>query len=137
VETSLLLHLVGPLVQDGWQRLPQRTVDLRLAEQGLPPLERAGQRPSLPRLLRGFRHKIKYFEAETYAGKPSVASAERGAAFLEILATHAADALSEVVRGERAPAQCRSPLWPARWIFASEVVGRAFERLVGFRSRVF
>lgn len=137
VETSLLLHLVPELVGDGWQGLPRRTVDTRLAEAGLPPLETPGRRPSLLELLRGFRHKIKYFEQETYAGTPAVASAERGAAFLDILSSHAADALAEVLAGQRPLEQCRSPLWPLRWVFASETIGAAFERAVGYRNRVF
>lgn len=137
VETSILLHLAPDRVKEGWQRLPQRTVDIRLAERGLAPLEQAGQRPSLAGLLRGFRHKIKYFEAETYAGKPAVADAAQGAAFVDILAGHAAEALDEVLRGQRPLSDCRSPLWRIRWVFANELLGKVFERMVGFQSRVF
>lgn len=137
VETSLLLHLIGERVKDGWQSLPQRTVDIVLRERGVAPIEAAGKRPSLVGLFRGFRHKIKYFEEETYAGKPSVASADKGAAFLDILGGHAAEALAEVVRGERRPDACFSPLWKVRWLFANEPLGRAFERVVGYRNRIF
>ncbi len=124
-------------MRPGWQSLPQRTVDIKLREQGVAPIETPGKRPGFVQLLRGFRHKIKYFEDETYAGKPSVASAEKGAAFIDILAEHAAAALFEVVRGERAPEACTSPLWKARRLFVTEPLGRAFERLVGYRNRVF
>jgi creatinine amidohydrolase len=137
VETSILLHLAGERVREGWQTLPQRTVDIALRERGLAPIEAPGTRPSLGRLFRGFRHKIKYFEDETYAGKPSVASDDKGAAFVDILAEHAATALDEVLRGERALSACYSPLWKARWLFANERLGRAFERAVGYRNRVF
>ncbi len=137
VETSILLHLVGDRVKDGWQRLPQRTVDIKVQEQGHAPIEVEGQRPTIAGLIRGFRHKIKYFEDETYAGKPEVASAEKGAAFLDILASHAADALGEVLDGKRTVDQCMSPLWKVRWLFANETLGRAFERAVGYNNRVF
>lgn len=137
VETSILLHLVGDRVKDGWQQLPQRTVDIRAAEQGIAPIEVPGKRPTIGGLIRGFRHKIKYFEDETYAGKPAVASAAKGAAFLDVLAGHAAAALGEVLDGKRPLDQCMSPLWKVRWLFANETLGRAFERAVGYNNRVF
>lgn len=137
VETSILLHLLGEGVRPGWQSLPQRTVDIKLREQAVAPIETPGKRPGLPQLIRGFRHKIKYFEDETYAGKPSVASAEKGAAFVDIPAEHAAAALEEVVNGTRKPDACYSPLWRARHLFVNEPLGRAFECLVGYRNRVF
>lgn len=137
VETSMLLHLAGDRVKPGWESLPVRTPDLKLAEKGVTPIETPGKRPGLLRVVRGLVHKLKYYEDETYSGKPSVASAELGAKFIDVLAGHAADALDEVLAGKRALDQCRSPLWKVRWLLTTELVGRTVERLVRYRSRVF
>ena len=136
VETSMMLHLMGQHVAPGYADLPWVTVSRKMAAQGLRPLVSEG-RPSLRELVRGFRHTIKYFEDETYAGKPAIASAAIGAEVLDVLATLTADALGELLRGEIRPEDCYSPLWPARWLFLSETLGWAFERLVGFRTQVF
>jgi len=137
VETSMLLHLVGDRVKPGFASLPRRTVDLKLQEQQRPPIETPGKRPSLAQLVRGFKHKLKYYEDETYSGSPSVASAEAGAKFVDILGTHAADALEEVLDGKRRTDQCYSPLWKARWVFSAEWLTRGFELAVSYKQRVF
>ncbi|MCB9728680.1 MAG: creatininase family protein [Deltaproteobacteria bacterium] len=136
VETSLMLHLLGQHVAGGYQDLPQRTVDGRLRERGEPALVK-GSRPTLPELMRGFKVKLRYFEEETYSGHPAVASAELGEAFLDTLAGHAVDALSELWTGQLSLERCHSPLWKIRHIFTNPAVSWLFERAVGHRSRVF
>ncbi len=136
VETSIMLHLVGDLVKPVFDTLEQVTVDLKLKREGKPPLVK-GERPTLVELFRGFRYKIKFFEQETYAGKPAVASAEAGKLIVERLALKTADALEQVYLGRRDPATCVSPLWKARWAFTFEPLGRAFEAAVDYRSRVW
>ena len=139
VETSVMLHLLGQHVDPVYRGLPQRTVSLKLEEQGKPPLAEnvRGHRASLLELFRGFREKLKYYEDETYSGKPALGDPERGRLIVEELARRSADALSDVWTGGRSPDDCHSPLWKVRWAFTNEWVGRAFERAVGFRQRVF
>ncbi len=137
VETSILLHLAPDRVKACWRDLPQRTVGIQLAERGIGPLEEPGRRPSLAGMISGFRHKIKYFHDETYAGNPAVADPAHGAAFVDILADHTAVALDEVLRRQRPLRACHSPLFRIRWLFSSELVGKVFERAVGYQSRVF
>lgn len=133
IETSMMLHLLGRHVDPAFAELDRRTVSIKLAEQGLPPIEQG----RLSALLRSFKHKLKYFETETYAGKPSLASAEIGRQVIEELSRHTADALSDVYTGKLSASDCHSPLWKVRWIFTTEVVGRAFERVLDYKSRVF
>ena len=137
VETSMMLHLLGQHVDKAAiTGLPQRTVDIKIAEQGHAPLQE-GERPSLPELLRGFKHKIKYYEDETYAGKPALGDAELGGQVIDVLSDHASKALLEVLDGKRPLDHCRSPLWKVRWLFTSALVGAAFERAVGYRTQVW
>lgn len=137
VETSLMLHLLGERVRDVYRELPRRTVDIRLRENGREPLGHPGGRPSFPRLMAGFREKLKFYEAETYSGAPAIASAEAGAEMMEILAGHATEALSELWTGRIGPEDCHSPVWPVRWVFTSRLVTRAFEAAMRYRNRVF
>jgi creatinine amidohydrolase len=136
VETSMMLHLLGQHVERGFVDLPQRTIDSVQRERGEAPI-REGGRPSLPELLRSFKVKIKYFEAETYSGHPAVASAELGAAFIDTLAGHAVEALDELWTGRLDVASCHSPIWKIRWLFTVPAIGWAFERAVRYKSRVF
>lgn len=136
IETSMMLHLLGQHVDPVFAELAPRTVGLKMAEQGKRPIPDTSS-PSVPELLRGFKEKLKYYEDETYAGRPALASAELGDRIIDLLADHAVDALSDVYTGRLSPDECHSPLWPIRWVFLSERFGRAFERLARYRQRVF
>lgn len=133
IETSMMLHLVGRHVDQSFRGLPQSTVDLKLAREGRPPLRQGGIRD----LVRAFKHRLKYYEEITYAGKPSIASPEIGQQMLDILAGYATDALSDLWTGKLAPEECHSPLWPIRWVFTSEALGWAFEKALRYRTQVF
>jgi len=133
IETSMMLHLVGDRVDAGYRSLAQRTVDLKRQEAGLPPLPQKG----VLDLVRSFKHKLKYYEQETYSGKPGVSSPSLGRGMIDVLARHSADALQEVLAGTLPPAQWHSPLWPMRWIFTAEWLSRVFERAVRYEQRVF
>jgi len=133
IETSMMLHAVGDAVDPRYRDLPQRTLDAKRKEAGLPPLSQTG----LLDLIRGFKHKLKYYETETYSGKPSIASAEIGREMMDVLARRSADALEEVWAGVVRPDQCHSPLWPLRWVFTSEWLSRIFERAVKYQQNVF
>ena len=128
-----MLHIVGDRVDPRYRHLGQRTLDLKRAEEGLPPLPASG----VLDLVKGFKHQLKYYESETYSGKPQLASAEIGREMIDVLARHTADALEDVLHGRLAPEQCHSPIWPLRWIFTSETLGRLFERAVKYKQRVF
>ena len=133
IETSMMLHIVGDRVDPRYRELGQRTLDLKRAEEGLPPLPSSG----VLDLVKGFKHKLKYYETETYSGKPQLASAEIGREMMDVLARHTADALEDVLRGRVGPEECHSPIWPLRWIFTSETLGRLFECAVKYKQRVF
>lgn len=133
IETSLMLHLLERHVAPGWGDLPRLTVNLDLERRGLPPLVDRG----LGQLVRGFRHKLAYFAANTYSGKPALGNAELGSRILDVLARETATALSDVYTGRLRPEDCHSPLWKARWLFTSEALGWAFERILRYENRVF
>ena len=135
-ETSMMLYLLGEKVKGGYEDLPQRTVERVLEEAGKAPLQK-GAKPTLWELLRGFRYKIRYFEEDSYAGKPSVSSAELGQQMFDILSKHSQLALDEVLNGTTPMSACHSPLWPVRWAFTVPLIGWVFERVVGFRSAVW
>lgn len=128
IETSLMLHLLGDKVQPQYKELPQQVVG---------EIAHTGERPSLMELLRSFRHKLKFYETNSYTGNPRVASAEAGAEMLERLAGAAAEALGEVLRGELPESQWHSPVWKLRWAFTSRTVGWAFERWAKYKSQVW
>lgn len=135
VETSILLHLVPDLVARTYRNLPQRTVTLKLQEQGLPPIE--SDKPTVRSLMRGFKHKLKYYETETYAGRPAVATPAIGEEMLDRLAAQAAEACGELWTGKLDLGDCRSPLWPVRWIFTSRVATKLFESILRYKNPVF
>ncbi|MEZ4264795.1 MAG: creatininase family protein [Myxococcota bacterium] len=136
VETSMMLHLLGRHVADGYRDLPHRTVAIRMREQGQRPLIEDG-RPTVADLLRGFKAKLEYYAAETYSGQPAMATAELGAAFIDTLAGHAVEALSDLWTGKLGVEQCHSPIWKIRWLFTVPAVSWAFERALRYKSRVF
>jgi creatinine amidohydrolase len=130
VETSMMLHLLGEHVSPDYRGLDRRVVG------GLE-RERGDAKPSLGALILGLRHKLKYYERETYAGSPALASPEAGAEIIELLAGYGADGLDELWRGAIAPSECHSPLWKVRWLLTSHSVSWAIERLVGYRTEVW
>lgn len=134
VETSLLLHLMGAHVDPMYRTLPADSVELRLSRAGRAPLQR-GARPTLAEIVRGFVHKFRYFEDETYAGDPALASPEAGAIAYAHLTDLAVDALCEVLDGSLPPARWHSPLWPLRHLLLSDAVYAVFERALATRPR--
>lgn len=136
VETSLMLHLLGEHVKADYAALGRNTVEIKLAREGQPPLV-AGDRPTFKELMRGFKHKLKYYETETYSGSPALGTAALGEEFLDILAGHCAEALGQLWRGELQPGDCHSPLWKARWIFTHRWISALFERVMGYRNQVW
>ncbi|MCB9797862.1 MAG: creatininase family protein [Alphaproteobacteria bacterium] len=135
IETSMMLHLLGQHVDPVWRTLGRLTVEEKLAAQGKEPLNETD--PTLADLFRGFKEKIKYYEDETYAGRPEMASPELGREFIDVLSHHCADALSEVWTGKRSAEDCHSPLWNVRWAFTVRTLGWLFERAVRYRHRVW
>lgn len=136
VETSLMLHLLGEQVRGVYRELPRQTINSWLAERGEGPDRSEEGEVTLAKLVAGFRSKLRFFKAVSYAGDPAAASAEAGAEILEQLSTQAAETLAEVWTGVRSPADCHSPLWPARRLLLSDGLGWAFERAVGWQAGV-
>lgn len=136
VETAMMLHLLGEHVDPGYKDLEQVTVELKRAREGKGSLV-ADTKPTLGKLVFGFREKLKFYETETYSGKPSIATPLLGKQILDTLASHGAEALSELWTGKLALRDCHSPLWPVRWIFTSSWLGWLIEKLVGYRSKVW
>lgn len=133
VETSMMLHLLQKAVDAGYRALPRKTVDAWVEAQGEPPLSMS----SLKELMRGFKHKLKFFERESYTGQPGIATPELGEQMLERLADEASEALADLWTGDLDPADCHSPLWKYRWLFTTPALGQLFERAIGYRSQVF
>ena len=138
IETSMMLHLLGERAHlvGPYTTLPRRTVDLKLAEQGKAPRV-GGARPSFTKLVTGLLSKLKYYEDETYSGKPSIATAELGEKFLAELSRLTADALSDVWTRKLHPDQARTPLWRLRHLLSNDFAGRLVERAVGYKTQVF
>lgn len=134
VETSLLLHLVGELVDPSYPALPADSVELRLSREGRAPLQRA-ERPTLFEIVRSFFHKFRYFEDATYSGDPALGSADSGALIYDHLTDLAAEALCEILDGSLPPERWHSPLWPLRHLLLSEFVHGLFERALATRPR--
>ncbi|MBI4518111.1 MAG: creatininase family protein [Deltaproteobacteria bacterium] len=137
IETSLLLHLLGEHVDPVFRSCAHVTVDMKLARSGQRP--RAGKpgRASIGQLLRSFTASLKYFEEETYSGKPAIASAEIGKQILEVLANHSAEVLGQLWAGRISPDDCHSPVWPLKWVFLSPTASRLFEWAVRYRNPIF
>jgi len=132
----MMLHLLGEQVDPGYVTLPRVTVALKEQREGREVVSSQGK-PSLLRLLGGFRAKLKYYETESYAGKPSVATPALGRSILETLAELSADALSSLWEGDIALQECRSALWRVRWLFAVGWVSWCFERVFRYKSQVW
>lgn len=138
VETSMMLAILGDLVDRGYTELPPNTVDRHRAAEGRPPLGlEDGGRPSLASILDSLIAKLRYYERFTYSGNPSQASPELGEQFFEELSEHTAVGLSKVWTGETPVSAAHSPVWKLRWVFASEWLTDVFERGIGYRNRVW
>lgn len=133
VETSMLLHLLGDRVDAGYTKLPPRSLELELEEQGKRPLQR-GAKATVLEILRGLPLRARYYERETYAGIPARASSEIGREYLDLFASHAADALEDVFHGKTPLRDCFSPLWPFHRVLLSETVGTMFDRLARLKT---
>jgi creatinine amidohydrolase len=132
IETALLLHLAGAHVDPAYRELPPRSLELDLSDAGGAPLQR-GAKPTIAEILRGLPLKQRYYERETYAGAPALATPELGAAYLETLTDDAAAMLFEVFSGRVAASDCHSPLWPFRKVLMSRRIGALFDAAVRTR----
>ncbi len=132
LETSILLHLVGALIDPMYRDLPPRTLNRELREAGRRPVHK-GERPTLLELLRSFPLSYRYFERTTYAGAPARATPEGGRRALETFTDHAATALDEVLDGSLPPARWHSPLWPLRSLLLNETFGALVDRVLATR----
>lgn len=137
IETSLLLHLVGDKVDPVYKQCDRMTVDLKLAQQGKAPKASKPGRASIGKLFQGFKASLKYFEDETYAGVPKIATPEIGAQVLDALAERSVDTLSDLWTGKLSPDDCHSPVWPVKWIFLTPAISKVFERAVKYRNPIF
>lgn len=133
VETSLLLHGLGDWVSAQYATLPRRSLEDELARNGQAPLNR-GPRPTFFEIVRSFPLRYRYFERETYAGDPSLASAARGARVLDTLSTLTAEAMLEVLDGKIAPSAWHSPLWRLRHLLLSERFGALADWVLSTRA---
>jgi creatinine amidohydrolase len=138
VETSMMLAIQPQDVQPVYRELPGNTVDLWLISRGEAPLrmEEKG-RPSLAAVLRSLKEKLLYYAHQTWSGNPSLADPALGDRILDELADRSVAALWPLFTGERPLTSARSPVWKLRWIFSARWVSWAFERALGYRSRVW
>lgn len=136
VETAMMLHLLGDQVDPKYKELEQLTVAIKQEKKGLVSHTKS-TKPSLSTLLLGFREKLKYYEEESYAGHPAVATPELGKQILETLSKHSAEALSLVWQGKIKSHECYSPLWPVRWVFTVRWISWLFEKINGYRTQVW
>lgn len=133
VETSMMLHLLGDRVKPH-EHLPRVTVDRDLADVGKPPLR---QGANVLETIRAFKELLHFFARRTYAGDPSIASAEKGKHMVEVLAGESASALEDAYRGRLSPDDAHSPLWGLRHVLTQPLLGAAFERAIGFKNPIF
>jgi creatinine amidohydrolase/Fe(II)-dependent formamide hydrolase-like protein len=136
IETSMMLALLGRHVDPMHKRLGHNDVHLARARTGKASVELKG-RPSPPELVRLLLAKLRYYEEETWSGDPSLATPELGEQFLDVLAGHAAGALSKVWTGQIPITETKSPAWKMRHLFSSAIVGALLPRVLGSKSPVF
>ncbi|MBS2013937.1 MAG: creatininase family protein [Deltaproteobacteria bacterium] len=132
VETSMLLHLVGRHVDPRYADLPPRSLELDLERAGRAPLQKA-DKPTVLEIIRSLPLRARYYDRETYAGIPARASAELGREYLDRFSSEAATALLELWDGKIGLEEQYSPMWPFRRVMLSELVYRAFDKLVGLK----
>jgi creatinine amidohydrolase len=144
VETSQLLALHPEWVERDYNTLPRRTVEIWLGEQGkqAPKLEYNPQAGLLdrikafPNMFKAFQSGVNFFRTESYSGAPGNASPELGERIMEILGTHAAQAMTEILEGRLPPDQWHSPVWPQRFLFTNPFMVWFFNRLLGIGKGV-
>lgn len=144
VETSQLLALHPEWVERDYNTLPRRTVEIWLKEQGkeAPKVdfsERAGIAQKVSAFLnmfRAFKGGVSFFREESYSGAPGNASAEVGERIMEILGTHAAQAMTEIFEGKLPPDQWHSPVWRQRFLFTNRFMVWFFNRILGIEKGV-
>jgi hypothetical protein len=137
VETSQLLALHPEWVERDYGSLPRRTVDIWLKERGeeLPEIER-GKPANFLKMFKAFRSGVRFFQAESYSGTPGNASAELGERIMEVLGTHAAQAMTEILEDKLPPDQWHSPLWSKRFLFTNPAMVWFFNRILGIEKGV-
>jgi creatinine amidohydrolase len=137
VETSQLLALHPEWVERDYGTLPRRTVDIWLEERGeaLPQVER-GKPANFLKMFKAFQSGVSFFRAESYSGTPGKASPELGERIMEVLGTHAAQAMTEILEGKLPPDQWHSPLWSKRFLFTNPAMVWFFNRILGIEKGV-
>ncbi len=144
VETSQLLALHPEWVERDYHTLPRRTVDIWLKEQGeegekldySPTAGVVEKLKAVVKLLRNFQGAIRYFRTESYSGAPGSASPELGERIMEVLGTHAAQAMVEILEGKLPPDQWHSPVWPQRFLFTNRFMVWFANRILGVEKGV-
>lgn len=136
IETSMMLALMGENVSPVFKSLPRNTPTLWLKARGQKAYD-PGEKPSPLALIRRMIDKFQFFTEETYGGDPASASAEAGEEIMDILSGYARDALLELLEGRKTVEECRSPLWPLRWLFMYRAPGAVFERLMRFQNPIW
>ncbi len=132
VETSQLLALHPEWVERDYDQLPRRTVDMFVAEKGMPaPKIERGKPAGLGDMIKAFKAGLRFFEEESYAGQPAKASAELGNQILDTLGSRTAEAMVELFEGRLPPDQWHSPLWSKRQLFIHPWLVRFFDRWLG------
>jgi creatinine amidohydrolase/Fe(II)-dependent formamide hydrolase-like protein len=144
VETSQLLALHPEWVERDYKALPRRTVEIWLNEQGkeTPKIDYS-ERATISEKLRAFLNMFKafqggvsFFREETYSGAPGKASPELGERIMEVLGTHAAQAMVEILEGKLPPDQWHSPVWRQRFLFTNSAMVWFFNRILGIEKGV-
>ncbi|MCA9565404.1 MAG: creatininase family protein [Myxococcales bacterium] len=137
VETSLMLTLMGEDVDPSFSTLEQKVIPFDLSTGEGKPTTTLEKIKLVGGLGRRLVSALKYFESETYSGHPAAASEQIGHHIMDALSTEAAEALSELWRGELALSECHSPFWPLRSIFLSKRFKAALESAVDYQSQVW
>ncbi|MGH0038329.1 MAG: creatininase family protein [Myxococcota bacterium] len=139
IETSQLLALHGDWIDPDYKSLPRQTVDTWLAEQGRSRDAGSGSRGDPRRflgMLQSYRDGLAFFNERTYSGAPGKGSAEIGERILDVLGSHAATAVTELLDGDIGPEDCHSPIWKLRFLFLNPLMIRLSNRLLGFRNAI-
>ena len=129
VETSLLLHICPELVDPQYKTLDRLSFAAYIEA-------RYGRAPSdktLGELYENFMGIFDYFHEETYSGTPAAASAEIGAAIIEILSEGAKTHLLDLLDGVTTPDDWHSHLWSKRGIMLNPLVDFILKRMYAKR----
>lgn len=137
IETSMMLHLLGEYVDPCWKDLPHSTVDIKMEKEGREPIGDDLDKLPVTQIFAKFKEALKYFDTETYSGKPGISSAEIGKQIIDTLAGYGAEETSKLWTGELKPEDCHSPLWKRQRMFLSPWFGKVFEKIIGYKPRIF